>query len=221
MTHPPLDRLRAYANAEADVTARLLVEAHLAFCPGCATTVADYRRMGEPLPDDTLADQFDVPAFDRVWTAVEHALGPRRAPTVLPPSFLAALPHPYAWRWLTIAWPARVRVAVLIRDADTGSTLYLCHFAPGGTFPRHCHVGLEENVILAGAYHTDDVHAETGDWVTGPPGTEELARADNEGCWCVSRVEPPGVRFTGWRRWIVPLLARGSSTGESRSCSRL
>ena len=65
MIHPPLDRLRSYANAEADVTARLLVEAHLGFCPGCASTVADYRRMGEPLPDATLPDQFDVPAFDR------------------------------------------------------------------------------------------------------------------------------------------------------------
>ena len=43
MIHPPPDRLRSYADAEAEVAARLLVEAHLAFCPGCSTTMADYR----------------------------------------------------------------------------------------------------------------------------------------------------------------------------------
>src|SRR5204863_1838289 len=126
---------------------------------------------------------------------------------VLPPSLLAALPQPSAWRWV-VAWPDRVKLALLIRDAETGSELYLCHFAPRSTFPRHRHVGLEENVILAGGYQNGDLRVDAGDWVIGAAGTEEVARAEDEECWCLSRVEPPGVRFTGWRRWVAPFFSR-------------
>ena len=207
MTHPPLERLEAYAYAEADVTGRLLLEAHLAFCASCSTRVADYQHMAGSLPAATLGDQLDLPPFGRVWTAVSHANVARPRTTVLPPPLLTALPQPYARRWLTIAWPKLVRVALLIRDADTGSALYLCHFGPGSTFPRHRHVGLEENVILAGAYESDGILVDAGDWVAGGPGSEEIARAEDEGCWCLSRLEPPGVRFTGWRRWVVPFFS--------------
>ncbi len=84
----------------------------------------------------------------------------------------------------------------------------MCHFAAGSTFPRHQHVGLEENVILAGGYWNGQLHVDAGDWVVGVPGTEETAKADDEGCWCLSRIEPPGVRFLGWRRWVSPFLSR-------------
>jgi anti-sigma factor ChrR (cupin superfamily) len=95
-----------------------------------------------------------------------------------------------------------------MRDGDTGSALYLCHFAPRSTFPRHRHVGLEENVILAGGYQSGDIRVNAGDWVTGAPGTEETSTAEDEACWRLSRVEPPGVRFTGWQRWVAPFFSR-------------
>jgi putative transcriptional regulator len=209
MTHPPLERLEAYAYAKADVTGRLLLEAHLAFCASCSTRVADYRDMAGSLPAATLGDQLDLPPFGRVWRAVSdgRVFRPRTMPTVLPPPLLSALPQPHTRRWVTIAWRNRVRVALLIRDAETGSALYLCHFAPGSTFPRHRHVGLEENVILAGAYQSGGILINTGDWVTGGSGSEEIARAEDEGCWCLSRLEPPGVRFTGWRRLVIPFFS--------------
>jgi predicted ChrR family anti-sigma factor len=208
MTHPPLDRLKSYAHAEADVTGRLLMEAHLAFCASCSARVADYRRMDGSLPTITLDDQLDLLPFDRVWTAVTEANVSRRTmATVLPPPLLTTLPQPHARRWVAIAWPKRVRVALLIRDADTGSALYLCHFAPGSRFPYHRHVGLEENVILAGGYRSGNILFEAGDWVAGEPGSEEIARAEDEECWCLSRLEPPGVRFAGWRRWLVPFFS--------------
>ena len=209
MTHPPLDRLEAYAYAETDVTGRLLLEAHLAFCTTCSAKVADYQQLAGSLPAATLGDQLDLPPFGRLWSAVADATvaRPRTMATALPASLLTALPQPHVRRWVTIAWPKRVRVALLIRDADTGSALYLCQFAPGSRFPRHRHVGLEENVVLAGAYQSGDIQADAGDWVTGGPGSEETARAEDEGCWCLSRVEPPGVRFTGWRRWVVPFFS--------------
>src|SRR5262249_58319778 len=78
MTHPPLDRLEAYAHAEADVTGRLLMEAHLAFCSSCSARVADHRPMAGSLPAATLRDQLDLPPFGRGLTAVS-------APPVAPP----------------------------------------------------------------------------------------------------------------------------------------
>jgi hypothetical protein len=68
-------------------------------------------------------------------------------------------------------------------------------------------MGLEENVILAGAYRNGDLRVDAGDWATGAPGTEEKSQAEDEGCWCLSRVEPPGVRFVGWRRWLAKFFA--------------
>ncbi len=198
MTHPPLGRLRSYVHAETDVAARLLVEAHLSLCPSCSACVAEYQRMGGHLPEATLHDELDLPPFDRMWTAVKRETAGRRCPeaSILPPALLATLPHPSGWRWI-VAWPERVKIALLIRDTDTGSALYLCHLAAGSTFPRHRHIGLEESVILAGGYRNGDIHVDAGDWVIGAPGTEETARADAEECWCLSRIEPPGVRFTG------------------------
>ena len=209
MMHPPPEKLRAYVQARIDITTRLLVQAHLALCPRCSAAVLVNGRVDAELPDATFHDELVLPPFDRVWTAVEQATAMERRPAaaVLPPSLLAALPHPSGWRWVA-AWPDRVKLALLIRDADTGSELYLCHFAPRSTFPRHRHIGLEENVILAGGYRNGELRVDAGDWVIGAPGTEEVARAADEECWCLSRVEPPGVRFTGWRRWVAPLFSR-------------
>jgi anti-sigma factor ChrR (cupin superfamily) len=208
MTHPPPERLRSYVDAKTDVTTRLLIEAHLSLCPGCAAKVAAKQTDGT-LPDATFHDEFALPPFERVWMAAKDATLSRQrtAAAALPAPLLAALPDSSGWRWVVI-WPEHVRLALLIRDAETGSELYLCHFAAKSTFPRHRHIGLEENVILAGGYQTGDVRVDAGDWVIGAPGSEEIAYADDEECWCLSRVEPPGVRFTGWRRWVAPFFSR-------------
>jgi len=209
MMHPPADRLRSYAQGIADVTTRVLVEAHLSLCQTCSAAIARAQRGARNLPPATLHDELDLPPFDCVWKAVEQATGSRRFPeaAVLPPTLLSALPHPCVWPWIVLTWPAKVRVALLIRDTETGSELYLCHLAPGSTFPRHRHVGLEENVVLEGRYQNADVRIDTGDWVIGAPGTEERSKTDDGACWCLSRIEPPGIRFGGWRRWATPFFS--------------
>ena len=210
MKHPPPDRLRSYTRGTADITTRVLVEAHLFLCRNCSTAVAEARHRSEHLPPATLHDELDLPPFSCVWNAVEQAVADQRCPkaAVLAPPLLGAIPHPAAWRWIVVARPRQVRVALLIRDMDTGSELYLCHLTPESTFPHHRHVGLEENVILAGRYQNGDVRAAAGDWVIGAPGTEERSKALNDGCWCLSRIEPPGVRFNGWRRWAAAFFSR-------------
>jgi len=205
--HPPSERLRAYGRAKADVTARLLMEAHLSLCSRCSTSVAQYQRVSGCLPEATLDDELDLLPFDRVWTAVKYtSVAPRKHGEVLPPSLFATLPPPVRWRSVAV-WPAPVKMTVLIRDADRGTELRLYHWAPGSTLPRRRHLGLEENVVLVGSYHNGDTRAHAGDWVVGAPGTEEVVTAGDEECWCLSRVELPGVQFTRWRRWVAPFVS--------------
>lgn len=211
MTHPSREILRSYAEGQSDVTKRLLVEAHLALCRRCLARVAEDQRVGERLPDATLHDELGLPSFERVWRALECVTAQARSrdTAALPPALLAALPPPSGWRWIVVAWPQRVKIALLIRDADTGAELHLTYFSPGSTFPRHRHLGLEENVILAGGYQSGELRVDAGDWVIGAPGTEEMPRTEpDEECWCLSRVELPRVRFTGWRRWVAPFFSR-------------
>src|SRR5262245_61165312 len=209
MMHPPADRLRSYAQGIADVTARVLVEAHLSLCQTCSAAIPQAQQGAKSLPAATLHDELDLPPFDCVWKSVEQATRTRRFPEadVLPPTLLSALSHPCVWPWIVLTWPAKVRVALLIRDTETGSELYLCHLAPRSTFPHHRHVGLEENVVLAGGYQNADVCVDTGDWIIGAPGTEERSKTEDGSCWCLSRIEPPGVRFSGWRGWASPFFS--------------
>jgi hypothetical protein len=115
MTHPPRETLRSYAEGQTDVTRRLLAEAHLALCPSCLA----------------LHDELDLPPFERLWGGLERvtAHGHSCDTAALPSPLLAALPPPSGWRWL-VAWPQRVKFALLIRDADTGQ-LYLSTFHRG------------------------------------------------------------------------------------------
>lgn len=199
MRHPHQEVLSSYVDGTVDLPRRLLVEVHLTLCPTCPARVADYQGVGEPLPDATIHDELDVPSFDRVWTAVERVMIRRRSPAaaVLPAALLAAVPDPSEWQWVEVS-PERVKSALLIYDASTGSSLFLTHFAPGSAFPRHRHIGLEENVILAGGYESGGMRADAGDWVIGPPGSEEMPRTDpDEECWCLSRIESPGVELIG------------------------
>jgi putative transcriptional regulator len=201
MRHPQAATLRAYVDGDLEHTRRLLTEAHLALCPMCARVAADRRKPGAGLPAATLSDELYLPTFDRVWTAVEQVTEARRHPAaaVLPPALLTALPPPREWRWLAL-WSRKVKLAVLCRDPETASRLYLSYYAPGSRFPRHRHVGLEESVILAGGYQNGDHHVERGDWVIGAPGTEHTpTTGPDEECWCLSHVERAGVRFRGWR----------------------
>jgi putative transcriptional regulator len=210
MMHPPRETLCAYAEGETELTKRLLVEAHLGLCPTCPNVVGEYRDTNVLLPEGNIGDEIPLPPFDRVWTAVERRAGtPRMSEAaVLPASALASLPDPAGWRWV-VAWPRRVTFALLLRDAETGSELYLSYYAPRSRFPRHRHLGLEENLILAGGYQNGDHHVDTGDWVVGAPGTEHTPETDpDEDCWCLSRIERPGLRFSGWRGALQRLLGR-------------
>ena len=209
MTHPPRDVLRAYATGTTDLPRRLLVETHLALCPECAALTPQYRERDSGLPNASIADVVLTPPFERVWRAVEDVEAAKRCPAasaVLPQPLRAWLPVPAALRWITL-WPDRVRSAVLARDEESGSALYVSHYLPDSRYPHHRHIGLEENVILSGGYQNGHDHVETGDWVIGAPGTDHTpTTGPGETCWCLSRVERPGIRFYGWRELVRRLF---------------
>jgi len=197
MRHPRHEILSAYAEGAVDVPRRLLVETHLAMCSECSACLAEDRDVVDSLPDATLRDELELPPFRRVWAAIEEATARQKTleGTVLPSSLLAALPDQSEWQWHEIV-PQRVRSALLVCDPETGSCLFLTHFRPASSFPRHRHLGLEENVLLAGGYDSNGLRAETGDWIAGAPGSEDMPRTDrDEECWCLSRVEAPGIEF--------------------------
>jgi len=209
VNHPPRDVLRAYATGVAELTRRLLVEAHLALCPECLGLVPQHHDPRDRLPVATIGDQAMTPDFERVWFAVGSIGKTRECPEagpVLPAPLRAWLTVPAALRWITM-WPQRTRSAVLARDSETGAVLYLLYYPRNTVYPRHQHVGLEESVILLGGHQNGDVHVEAGDWVIGVPGTEHAPTTGPlEQCWCLSRVEPPGIRFRGWRESARRLL---------------
>lgn len=221
MTHPPDASLCAYAQGNVDLTRSVLIESHLSLCPRCQSLVSlrydtHPSTSLESLSDDfeascadvELSDRPEVPPFERVWTAVQQAAAQQRlfGASVIPARVLAALPDPAGWRWRRV-WPARVKFALLVRDPETRSELYLSYYGRASAFPRHRHLGLEENVILAGGYQDGNVHVDAGDWVVGAPGTAHApTTGPEEDCFCLSRIEPPGLGFTGWRRWLASML---------------
>ncbi len=208
MTHPSRETIQTYARGHADLPQRLLVQAHLALCPTCARFVGEYERADAVLPAGP--DGADPPAFARVWAAIERmrARRPARGSAVVPAGLLCELPDPERWHWIVLTHRG-VRTALLVRDPDSGSALYLSHYPRRSQFPAHAHLGVEDSVVIAGGYQDGERHVERGDWVTAAAGTAHApTTAADEECWCLARVAAPGVRFRGWRRFAAWWLGR-------------
>ncbi len=64
-----------------------------------------------------------------------------------------------------------------------------------------------------GPYRTNsrprpELHVDTRGLVIQVPGTEHAPMTGpDEECWCLSRLEPPGVRFTGGRGRVARLFS--------------
>lgn len=204
MNHPPREAIQAYVRGDVDVPARLLIKAHLALCPECPRLVGEYGALETRLPERTGGDG-EGPRFEQVWAAIKRSSTRVRvrAAAILPPGLVSDLPDPEQWRWITLS-RRLVRTALLVRDPESGSALYLCHYPPASRFPIHRHLGVEETVVIAGGYQDGERHVEAADWVTAVPGTAHAPTTGaGEECWCLTRIAAPGVQFRGWRRWLA------------------
>ncbi|MCA9773068.1 MAG: cupin domain-containing protein, partial [Myxococcales bacterium] len=177
MIHPPRQRLIDFATGAADLTARVMVEAHLAYCGVCAARVGELYEQLPALPSEGLAAP-GPDLFDRLWSRAQRTRAAELPEDlgVIPAAALAELGPVGAPRWKWNLWPERTRYALLTRDPNTGARLYLAHYPKDSAFPMHAHVGVEENVILAGGYQNGEIHNDVGDWVLGVPGTAHEPR---------------------------------------------
>lgn len=207
-THPPSQRLLAYATGDADVPARLLLEAHLGFCPHCCRGVGRFLAPGAVVLEATPAAPLEANDFERLWERVSRVEPPREESGLpLPRSLLAELPPPTLWHWQSLLSEGS-RMARLLREESRGSTLYVVHLAPGAHFPRHLHQGAEDTLVVAGAAWDGETYLRAGDWNSAAAGSRHtLTAAPGEGCWALAR-EEGDVRLSGWRgalQWAARL----------------
>lgn len=200
MTHPPKERVETFVAGAADRAARVIMEAHLARCPACRESVETLRREAGGLPQPDAASVLPEDGFERLWRRAEALPRTEAHPLagLLPAEALAEIPAA-GKRWFSM-FPRPSRYTVLLQDPDTGSALYLSHYPRDSEFPMHKHLGLEENVILTGGYQNGETHVDAGDWVPGEIGTSHAPKTlPEEECFCLTRVEAPGLLLHGWR----------------------
>ena len=57
-------------------------------------------------------------------------------------------------------------------EGGDGDATVLIRMAPGSSYPRHRHVGVEEVLVLAGGYRDERGEHRSGDYVRYPAGSE-------------------------------------------------
>jgi putative transcriptional regulator len=209
--HPDADRLAMHAAGQLRPLERVVIEAHLAFCPPCVERLRDLLDPGARW----LRGIAPEPVPDVLWQRLERSLdasrsvtGSRTAPRASS-SVAAGAPPPAlpaaAWEELDpkpdLNWrPVGVsgaRFLLLGSDPDLDADLVLVGLGGGRRFPTHVHVGHEEVVMLAGGFSDSYGHLDTGDYYRYPPGSEHGPHIDpGEYCWTLGLLEH-GVRFRG------------------------
>ncbi|HEX9944393.1 MAG TPA: cupin domain-containing protein [Thermoanaerobaculia bacterium] len=207
--HPSEEILLATASGQADLPHRVLVEGHLDACAACRAVVGEISAPGgallASLPEERPPDH----VWERLRAQIEASVPEPAAPCLsgapLPAGALRELPARCEIRWRRL--PVRgARIARLLRDPFTGSSLFLGHMPPERFFPRHVHLGPEDVLVLAGGYEDQYGTWEAGAFGSYAPGTQHrpLTEPDEE-CWILFRLEKPNL-FTGWRGWLQRLF---------------
>lgn len=110
---------------------------------------------------------------------------------------MARLASPDCWKRTGLVGVSRLEVIPGPRLGSARTSLV--HFAPGGYFPHHRHLGFEQVFVMRGSYTDNDgvVHG-PGDLHEMQEGTaHEFWIADDEPCIAAS-VLHRGLRFTRW-----------------------
>lgn len=196
--HPSPETLLACAGGQADPQLRLLVEAHLEACDGCAREAGAWAEPGGALLRSLAPAPVPADLFARIQASLPRREGEDAG---LPAAVARLLPPAADRRWRGVLRQG-IRFLELLEGAGRESALYLLHLRDGAAFPEHAHAGLEEAVILSGGARDGAVELEPGDWHALAPGSRHAPRAKpGEDCWLLVRVEG-GLAFRGWRRLL-------------------
>lgn len=204
--HPEESVLMQHASGQLDVSSRVLIEAHLAFCDACSAALATITEPGRAW----LEEQPSVAPKPSIWTALDQRLDTEPTATEagtedvpLPVGARGELPDRSGtprWRRIPLS---RARFALLHREPQTRHFLAAVRIPGGLRFPRHEHLGAEDVVVLTGAFRDAQGHFGPGDFQHNQHGTRHEPVVDEgEPCWIVARYEN-GIRFFGLRGLLL------------------
>jgi len=170
------ERVSAYALQALPPGEARATEAHLSSCARCRRELESLR----PVIDAFAWWPIDVlrpPASLQERLAHRIALDSGEAPV---------LPGKHLWdepQWEDVA--PGISCKVLASDPNRHLVSMLVRLAPGGEYPPHTHVGVEELHLLEGELWIDERKLYPGDYNRAEPGTGDRRVWSETGCTCV------------------------------------
>jgi putative transcriptional regulator len=201
--HPDDATLLAYAAGSLGEAASLVVASHLAWCPGCRTTVRCAERLGGTLIDGMQAEPVSAGVLDRCLSALDDAPA-AQTPGTHTVAGDPALPTPLARRLgcpiSQVRWK-RVAPGIQLHDLHLSPAcrgrLSLMRVATGRGVPEHGHSGSEITLVLSGSYTDRFGRFQPGDIADLDLDVEHDLRVDSaQPCICLVAAESP-IRFKG------------------------
>jgi putative transcriptional regulator len=217
--HPGEELLLDYASGSQGEAWGLAIATHLALCPQCRGTVAQFEAMGGGMIEDIVPDEMASGAFESLMASLEA--GPEQeaidaAPvrrTVAPTARTPLAPEPLRsylngdldelpWRRFGIGASQK-----LIDTGDGAATARLLRIPAGQPVPVHSHGGLELTLVLAGGFSDATGHYIRGDLQIADEALQHQPRADaGEDCICLAVTDAP-LRFKSFAaRLVQPLI---------------
>ncbi len=198
-SHPDREMLLDYADGSLGEPAALVVATHLAFCPGCRQQVADLEAIGGAFLEGEEPFPVSADCLLGVLARLDEPIGAAAQPALLSwGGDLAYLPEPlrsYVGAPLSaLPWHP---LSEGIEEIDLGVgrppvRTCLIRVAAGTVMPRHGHLGLELNLVLAGGYHDPRGWFRRGDVVIDDSTIDHSPVAGScEPCICLCVTDAP------------------------------
>ncbi len=216
ITHHPNDELLLdYASGALREAWSLAIATHLALCPKCRRSVANFEVLGGDILDGIAPEPVSESTFDAVMACLDKAEDhsdhlPPASPGV-PEQFV--LPQPLRGylggdlsdlQWQRLGLGA---YQLLIPTGEPGVTARLLRIPAGRPVPTHSHRGLELTLVLCGAFSDDTGSYGRGDLQEADESLEHQPHAaPGEDCICLAVTDAP-LRFKSFAaRMVQPLL---------------
>lgn len=196
--HPPVEFLIDYASGGASQAESLMIDAHLAFCPGCRRGAMECDAIGGALLNEIAPARLPPNLLNRTLAGIDAAEGggiDPHAPIELPALLhrqLGADLDAGPWRKLPGGLCARS-----LPLACRSGRLVLLKVPSGRSVFRHKHVGDEWTLVLQGGFSDDSGHYGKGDFACRAETDEHRPVAEQgEDCICMVLMRDD-LRFTG------------------------
>ena len=213
--HPAEDLLFDYATGSLSEGWSLAVATHLALCPECRNSVAEFDALGGGLlnsapPVEATEDLFDAIMRDVDSSGVEAESGALdtdmldASPVIPQPlrGYLGGDVNELNWQRLGLG-----AHQLVISGIESGSTARLLRIPAGRPVPSHSHGGRELTLVISGAFSDETGTYTRGDLQEVDENIEHQPHAaPGEDCICLAVTDTP-LRFKSRAARIVqPLI---------------